>query len=99
VVDELAPESGDDAPDQIAAAVIEPLNATVLAVANSNYDAGVSLAELLTYEGKRFAKTDANADGWLTMDELRPARPGSGGRNGGALFSPPTAGLPPRRPD
>ena len=57
---------------QVLARLVAPLNATLLAAANANYDAGASLAEVLAYEGKRFEAADANTDGWVTDDELRP---------------------------
>jgi len=80
VADELRPELERNSQDGPLLAVIEPLNATMLARANTNYDAGVSLEELIAYEGARFAKADANGDGWLTMDELNPPKPaGMGG--------------------
>src|SRR5690606_390715 len=60
----------------VLARLVAPLNATLLAAANTNYDAGASLAEILSYEGKRFEAADANADGWVTDDELRAAPAG-----------------------
>ena len=50
---------------------VEPLNATMLAAANADYDAGASLAEIAAYEGKRFEAADLNKDGWVTEDEQR----------------------------
>lgn len=68
--------------------LIEPLSGTVIARANTNYDAGLSLEELLAYEGKLFNAADTNHDGWLTMDELRPR-----GRDGQRMRGP-GGGLP-----
>jgi hypothetical protein len=60
---------------QVAGRLIEPLNATMLAAANTNYDAGASLAEILAYQGKRFEAADRNTDGWVTEDEQRQVAP------------------------
>jgi hypothetical protein len=79
------PGRGDN--DQLLAQLIEPLNATMLVAANTDYDAGVTLAELTAYEGKRWDGADANHDGWLTADEIgiylpkaRGGRAAPGGR-------------------
>ncbi|MFZ2997284.1 EF-hand domain-containing protein [Sphingobium sp.] len=89
IAEAIMPDAGDDPAQQSLAAFIEPLSVTLIAQANVNYDAGLSLQELLDYEGKRFDAADANHDGWLTLDELRPlprrgpgAGPGRGPRPG-----------------
>lgn len=82
VPEDIKPDNGRTANDAVIARLIEPLNATMLAAANTNYDAGVSLAELLAYEGKRWDAADTNHDGWLTIDEIANLHVG-GGRNGG----------------
>jgi Ca2+-binding EF-hand superfamily protein len=64
-----APERGRGG--LVLARLVEPLNATTLAAANTNYDSGASLAEVLAHEGKRFEAADANQDNWVTEDELR----------------------------
>jgi len=55
--------------------LIEPLNATMLVAANTDYDAGASLAEILAYEHQRFDAADTNKDGWLTWDEAEALMP------------------------
>ncbi|WEK47445.1 MAG: EF-hand domain-containing protein [Candidatus Andeanibacterium colombiense] len=57
-------------------AVLEPLNATMIVSANTDYDAGTSLAELLEYEHGRFDKADLNHDGFVTWDEIDKLRKG-----------------------
>lgn len=92
----IAPELGRDETDRALALVIEPLSATVIAAANTNYDAGLSPDELLAYERARFDKADLNHDGELSPDELRllehpddrrlprgPGGPGDEGPRGG----------------
>lgn len=64
------------------AALVEPLSGTTIAAANTNYDAGVSLEELLAYQGRRFDAADVDHDGELSMQELRPAGPDGRGRAG-----------------
>jgi len=75
VAEDVRPEPMRDPGGKVLARLVEPLNATMLAAANTNYDAGASLAEILAYEGKRFEAADANADGWVTDDELPQAVP------------------------
>lgn len=78
----LEPELGDDPEDRVLGQVIEPLSATVIVNANANYDAGISLDELLSYERARFDKLDADGNGELSMDELRALHgPGDGPGN------------------
>ena len=91
IAEVLLPDIGDDPGSMGLAALIEPLSVGLITNANSNYDAGLSLEELLAYQGKRFDAADANHDGWLTMDELRPPSRGS--------KRPPGVGAPPCLPD
>ena len=91
IAEVLLPDVGDDPGSMSLAALIEPLSVGLITNANSNYDAGLSLEELLAYQGKRFDAADANHDGWLTMDELRP--PSRGGK------APRGSGGPPCLPD
>ena len=51
--------------------LVAPLNATMLTAANTDYDAGASLAEVEAYEARRFDTFDTNDDGWVTEGELR----------------------------
>lgn len=84
VAETITPDLGDDPAGAGLAMLIEPLSVSVISQANANYDAGLSLDELLAYEGKRFDAADANHDGWLTMDEMRPPR----GRGQGPQAAP-----------
>lgn len=61
------PGRGDN--EDIIARLIEPLSATLIVAANTDYDAGASLAEVTAYEDKHFAAADLNHDGYLTSDE------------------------------
>ena len=70
VPEDIGPEPGRKSEEQLAAGLIMPINATMLAAANTNYDAGASLAEVLAYEDKKFDQYDANHDGWLVGPEL-----------------------------
>ncbi|AXB76337.1 EF-hand domain-containing protein [Novosphingobium sp. P6W] len=88
--------TSDNPDDYVLIQMIEPLNGTTIARANTNYDAGVSLEELLAYEGKHFDDADKNHDGELSMEELRPAGgPGKGPGRGGPGGA---GGPPPCRP-
>ena len=60
----------------VLAHLVVPLNATMLVEANTDHDGGTSLAEIAAFEGKRFDTADANADGWVTDEELRQIAPG-----------------------
>lgn len=100
VSEAVAADAGRDVDDRMLAAMIEPITGTLIAKANTNYDAGLSLAELLAYEGKIFDAADADKDGYLNMQEMRPKGGaggpprGPGGPPPGA--PPPGAGLPPQ---
>lgn len=92
IAEAVMPEVGDE---RALAQLIEPLSGTVIARANTNYDAGVSLEELLAYEGKLFDAADTDHDGYLSMEELRPK-----GKDGERMRGPggpgPMGGPPPR---
>ena len=75
VAEDIRPEPIRGPGAQVVARLVEPLNATMLAAANTNYDAGASLAEIAAYEGKRFEAADLNGDGWVTDDEQRQGPP------------------------
>jgi len=83
VPDTISPPLGKSAEDNALRLVIEPLSATVLANANTNFDQGVSLAELLAYEHKRFDDADTDHDGWLSLEELSRLEPRGGRGFGG----------------
>lgn len=74
----IAPELGDDMEDHILARIIAPLGALTIVDANTNYDAGTSLQELLAYEGKRFDAVDTDRDGEISMEEARAFDPPEG---------------------
>lgn len=86
----INPDLGDDMGEQALRGLIEPLTAIVLVNANTNYDAGTSLEELLVLERKRFDAADLDQDGELGPEELQRLRPGregpgrDGPRPGGA---------------
>lgn len=62
---------GDD--DRIAQRVVRPLTATALVEANTDYDAGVTLAELVAWQSQHFAAADLNNDGFVVDGELSDA--------------------------
>lgn len=86
VTEAVHPRLGDDPEDQILAHLILPIDATLIAQANSNYDGGLSLDELLVHERARFDAADSDHDGSLSSDEMRSLMP-RGERPGGP--SPP----------
>lgn len=74
----------DDGDSPFLAMLIEPLSTMTITNANTNYDAGMSLEELLAYEHKRFDAADLNSDGELSMEEAREmTRRGEGQGFGG----------------
>ncbi|WP_434403234.1 EF-hand domain-containing protein [Sphingobium sp. DN12] len=98
VAEAIMPKLGDDPEDAILGRLIEPLNASAIAQANSNYDAGASLEEVLAFEHARFDAADADHDGVLSAEEMRSLMPrrGPGGGPGGP-GGPGGAGGPPPR--
>lgn len=89
VSESILPELDED--DRALRRLIEPLSAMVIVNANTNYDKGVSLDELLAYERRKFDAADSDHDGMLTMEELRALEPrdrGPGGP-GGPMGRPP----------
>ncbi|PNU06519.1 EF-hand domain-containing protein [Novosphingobium guangzhouense] len=96
IAEAVMPDAGDD---RQLAALIEPLSGTVIARANTNYDAGISLEELLAYEGKLFDAADTDHDGYLSMEELRPRdKDGQRMRRPGGPMGAPAGGPPPCPP-
>lgn len=102
VPDSLPPHLGKSDTDEALRLIIEPLNSVVLVNANTNYDQGVSLAELLAYERQRFDAADTDKDGELSMPELRGLEakkyglPDARGPGEGGPSMPPPGGRPPR---
>ncbi len=78
IAEVLRPLVKDGMHGEMLAMVIEPLTATVVAAANTNYDGGASLDEIRAYEHARFDRLDGDRDGLLTMQEARPRQPGWG---------------------
>jgi len=74
VAENIRPEPMRGPGGQVVARLVEPISATMLAAANTDYDAGASLAEVLAHQGKRFEAADTDEDGWVTEEEER-ARP------------------------
>lgn len=89
----LAPELGDDMDDRVLARLIEPLGAVTIVNANTNYDTGASLEEMLAYQRQRFDAVDADKDGAISMEEMR-ALEGPDRRRGPGGGRPPGGGNP-----
>jgi Ca2+-binding EF-hand superfamily protein len=89
ISDAIMPDVGNE---RALAELIEPLTGTVIGSANTNYDAGLSLAELLAYEDKLFDAADTDHDGYLWPQDLRARDQNGGGRMhhpGGPMGAPP----------
>lgn len=71
VPEAIEPDFGNDADARVLRRFVEPLTSVLIANANVNYDAGLSLDELLAYERKRFDEADRDRNGELSMDEMR----------------------------
>ena len=71
----IQPTLGEDDDDKVLRLLIEPLGVTLITAANTNYDAGMSLAEFLAHQGKRFDAADSDGDGAISMDEMRQLQP------------------------
>ncbi|MCB5424122.1 EF-hand domain-containing protein [Altererythrobacter sp. CC-YST694] len=97
VAEELPVELGKGRDEEIFELLLKPFSPTMLLEANTNYDGGVSLDELVAYQGARFTKADRNGDNWLTQDEIWDVRteevgergPAGPGRPGGPPPPPP----------
>lgn len=96
VPDTISPSFGKGTEDNALRLTIEPLGVTVLIDANTNYDQGITLAELLAYEHKRFDAADTDHDGSLSPEELRALDPR--GRVGGPGAAGPGGDLSRPRP-
>lgn len=84
----IEPDLGDGDDAMVLHDLIAPLSVTLIAEANTDYDRGASLGEMLACQGARFTRADKDRDGAITMEELRPAR-GPGGRGDGGPPAPP----------
>lgn len=80
VAEQLPLDLGSGREAEVFEDIIAPLSATLIVEANSNYDGGTSLEELLAYQGARFEKADANKDGWLVPEEIIALREAQGKR-------------------
>ncbi|WP_326914827.1 calcium-binding protein [Sphingopyxis chilensis] len=89
VPETIEPDYRDEMEARLLLGLIEPLSTGLIAKANLNYDAGLSLAEFLAYEGKRFDEADRDRNGAISMGEARQPE----GRLPGGV-----RGLPPGRP-
>lgn len=99
VPDSLSPHFGKSEADVALRLAIAPLNTVLLVNANTNYDKGVTLQELLDYERKRFDAADTDKDGELSSQELRALGPRSsagpgmeGASEGNGPSMPPPSG-------
>lgn len=103
VPETVGPDLGVKMQDRVLAAIIEPLSAMTIVAANTNYDAGVSLDELLAFERKRFDAADFDRDGQLSVDEvqemMRKLGKERGGPGGPRGDGPPPGGPPPQNGD
>lgn len=91
-----AAQDDDKLTDRLIARLIGQVDAVAIAQANTNYDKGASLAELLAYEGGKFDALDTDHDGTLDEAELRAGKlmGGRGGGFGGRRGGGPADGAP-----
>lgn len=89
VPETIAPDFRSEMEGRLLTGMLEPLSAALVVEANINYDAGLSLDELLAYEGKRFDEADRDRNKAISINEA----PRREGRLPGGI-----AGLPPGRP-
>ena len=69
--DPIRPPRGDSEEDRVLAMLIRPLNTRNLVAANVDYDDGVTIEELLSFERASFDAADADGDGKLSPGEIR----------------------------
>lgn len=79
VAEQISVDLGQSYEDESLTRLIKPIGAVVLVEANTDYDASVSLAELLAYEGAIFDAADRNHDNWLAYEEVQLLSPLPGG--------------------
>lgn len=85
----ISPDLGDSLEDMMLEQVLEPIGAVTIVTANTNYDPGMSLDELLAYERARFDAADMDRDGKLLPDELMAYASKAGRRPGMRAASAP----------
>jgi hypothetical protein len=93
VPETIAPDFRNEMEARLLTGIVEPMGASLVVGANANYDAGLSLDELLAYEGKRFDAADRDRNKAISIDEA-PRREGR--LPGGVTGLPP--GRQPERP-
>jgi hypothetical protein len=91
VPETIAPDFRNEMEARLLTGIIEPMGASLVVDANSNYDAGLALDELLAYEGKRFDGADRDRNKAISIDEA----PRREGRLPGGVTGLP----PPRQPE
>lgn len=75
----IAPDLGNGDKAFALRQLIVPLNSTMLVEANADHDGGVTLAEMLAYQGQRFEAADTDGSGEVSPAELDKAVPGDQG--------------------
>jgi len=95
MAESIVPDLKDDTDGEILARLIAPIDAMMIVTANTNYDDGMSLDELLAYERARFDAADIDKDGELSMDEVRELARKEEGRGPGPDGAPPGRRRPP----
>lgn len=78
------PGKGESLQDRAIQRLIGPLDALTLSKANTNYDKGVTLDELVAFENAKFDAADSDHNGELDGEELRAAGLGAPRRGPGA---------------
>lgn len=89
VADSIGPDLGNGERNDALMIAVEPLNAVVIAKANTNYDAGITLDELMAYEHARFTKADTNQDLFLSREEVEAMIPDRSPHRDGPRGGPP----------
>lgn len=83
VAETIAPVLRDNEDVELLARLIEPISPKLVAYANTNYDTGMSLEELLAEERKKFDAIDADKNGEISMEEMRAFTRSEGRPDGG----------------
>lgn len=95
----IEPELGDGMEDRVLARLIVPLSTLAIVDANTNYDQGMSLEELIALQRKRFDEADRDGDGEISMEELRGLEPRGEGPGPGRPRGPGRSDAPPPCPE